>query len=252
MPNSVHFLYGGTFDPPHFGHLYPLQHTADLLQIPRVSLLPAHIPALKSKPSISQHRVAMTQLLAQLDQRFDVNLSEINSPSISYTVDTMAKLKQRNTDETLVFIVGQDSLSSLYKWHNWQQLFDYCHLLVMVRPKQANQKNKQMASKLYEFQTESDGLGDFVDSEMDEQSKLYLSSKLAPVNVVSRCNNGDAFMDIISNLTEGKLWLVNNTPYFCSSSFIREQLRTNKDVSPYVPKSIVEYIKQHELYKPIK
>jgi len=251
LPNSVRCIYGGTFDPPHFGHLYPLQHTADILKIPHVSLLPAHIPALKSKVSSSAHRLAMTERLAQLDKRFEVDTSEIKRNTTSFTVDTLRELKQAKK-QNIVFIIGQDSLCTLHKWHNWRALFDYCHLLVMVRPSQADQNNEQMASKLYTFNTGQHVLGDFVGSEMDEQSQLYLSSKLAPVNVVGQCNNSDAFMDIISNLTEGKLWLVNNSPYFCSSTFVREQLRANQDVSPYVPKSIIEYIKQHNLYQPIE
>lgn len=241
-------LYGGTFDPPHYGHLYPLQQTADLLGLNSISLIPSHIPALKEGITSAAHRVAMTTLLAEEDDRLSVNLLEVENNRTSYTIDTLRQLKQEDDSRNLVFIIGQDSLSSLNKWHNWKDIFKYCHLLVMIRPSHAGEKQSTVASKLYNFKTEQCVLSDFVGSKMDEKSQLYLSSKLAPVNLVSQCNTSDAFTDIISKLTEGNLWLVNNAPYYCSSTSIREMIRANEDVSAFLPLKIENYIKQHQLY----
>ena len=241
-------LYGGTFDPPHYGHLYPLQQTADLLGIKRISLVPSHIPALKHGVSSTAHRVAMTTLLAEEDERMSVNLIEVNNNKTSYTVDTLRQLKQEDKTKNLVFIIGQDSLSTLNKWHNWKDIFKYCHLLVMIRPCEADAKKNRMASKLYDFNTGEHAINDFIGSKMDKESQLYLSSKLAPVNLIRQCNTSDAFTDIISKLPEGNLWLVNNAPYYCSSTSIREKIRANEEVSSYLPLKIENYIKQHQLY----
>lgn len=250
LHKDVIFLYGGTFDPPHYGHIQPLLNTADLLGITHIELLPAFIPALKEKVSASKHRLAMVRLLAQLDTRLSVNTLEIERNTKTYTIDTVKALKNNNPDKTIVFIAGADSLQSLHKWHNWQLLFDYCHLMIMQRPKDETRTDKTLALKLYKFQTEQCVLGDIVSSEMDAQSALYLSSKLAPVNLVKQCDNHTAFMDIIHKLTEGNLWLVNNQTIALSSTMLRKKLKANEDVSEFMPNTIIEYIKQHKLYQP--
>ncbi|MGB3726154.1 MAG: nicotinate (nicotinamide) nucleotide adenylyltransferase [Glaciecola sp.] len=247
MHKDIKFIYGGTFDPPHYGHLRPLQSTADLLGIPHIELMPAHVPALKSEVSASEHRVNMLRHLVALDPRFTINTIETKQQNTTYTVKTLQQLKQLHPNTQLVFIMGDDSLAHIHKWYHWQQMFDYAHILVMTRPSTAHHSTI-VASNLYKFRTEQGLLCDIVSSEMDDKSKLYLSSKLAPVNVVKQCDTNSAFMDIISTSTAGNLWLVNNNTMALSSTSVRSRIAKQQDVSDLVPSTIVNYIKQHQLY----
>ena len=242
------FLYGGTFDPPHFGHLYPLQSVADKLNIDSISLLPASIPALKKAVSSATHRLAMTRLLIAQDDRLKLDTTELEREGPSYTINTLQHLKSLHPRHKIVFIIGQDALANIHLWHNWRSLFDYCHLLVMTRPNTAYLETNKVASNLYKFYTHSKVLDDIVSSKMDEQSRLYLSSKLAPIDDVKQCEINNAFMDIISTSIEGNLWLVRNDTIAISSTLIRERVRCGKDISQWVPNPIIEYITQHNLY----
>lgn len=284
MPNKrpqqskVKALYGGAFDPPHLGHIQPLLATADTLNLQHIELLPSHVPVFKDKASTIEHRLAMTHLMANVDPRLSVNTIELRREEPSYTVDTLAQLKQQAPEQILVFIIGSDSLANLHKWHNWKDLFNYCHLVVMLRPEDAllrkatlsedinNRgatvqskllnmvaKNNTLALNLYDFHTTSLLFDDLVSSRMDETSHAYLSSKLAPAdgvrhNLINLGCMSNAFMDIISASATGKLWLVNNQQIAVSSTFVRMQLKQGRNVERWVPKSILNYINQHQLY----
>lgn len=266
---SVKALYGGTFDPPHYGHLHPLLNTADLLKLTQIELLPAHVPVFKDRALSIEHRLAMTQLLAELDPRLSVNTIELERNQASFTIDTLIQLKQQKPEQALVFIIGSDSLRNIHKWHQWQRLFDYCHIVVMLRPEElqndvqkdiqlenANSlpNNNDLALNLYDFRTTSLLFDDLVSSEMDEASRTYLSSKLALADVDKhnsrniRCMN-NAFTDIIQASAVGKLWLVNNQQLAVSSTFVRMQLKHNKNVERWVPQNILNYINNHQLYQ---
>ena len=100
MPNKtkqkqINAIFGGTFDPPHIGHLLPLQETADILGLLEVSLMPANVPALKQGISEGHHRIEMTRLLCEIDPRFKIDLTEFERDSISYTVNTLKYLKEK-------------------------------------------------------------------------------------------------------------------------------------------------------------
>lgn len=255
---QINAIFGGTFDPPHIGHLMPLQETADILQLPSVSLMPANIPALKQGMSEGHHRIEMTRLLCDLDPRFTVDLSEFERNSVSYTVNTLKQMKENRPKQTIIFIIGLDSLLSLHKWHNWEQLFNYCHLVVMLRPplnssakdsKLLKHKSEEVALNLYDFYTSENEFNRIVGKEMDNNTRHLLISKLAhAVNDIQSINHS-AFRDIIEKSAMGNLWFINNRVLSVSSSEIRQQIKTGVTPNNLVPQSILDYIQQHQLYK---
>lgn len=254
---TITTLFGGTFDPPHFGHLIPLQEVADMLQLPTVSLLPANVPVFKKNATPAEHRVAMTRLLCQLDQRFEIDLTEVQRTAVSYTIDTLTHLKQQNPNQVIVFIIGLDALLSIYTWERWQELFDYCHLIVMMRPLENSSPRpepkkqpakEKLASNLYNFYTSSQQFDTIVGTQIPETAKQFLASRLARTENTSECINQQAFQDIIRNCPIGKLWFINNQVLPLSSSYIRQQLNAGKKISEWVPASICDYINEHQLY----
>ena len=255
---QIHAIFGGTFDPPHIGHILPLQETADVLNLTKISLMPANVPALKKDISESHHRVAMTRLLCAEDPRFTINLAEFSRSSTSYTVETLKQMKNAEPNQIILFIVGLDSLLSLHKWYEWEHLFKYCHLVVMLRPSlnktdpnistiKAN--TKEVASNLYNFHTSAIEFDTMVGKQMDEKTRLLLMSKLAQTEKQIQCINYSAFRDIISNSAEGKLWFIKNHVLPVSSSEIRQRIKTGKSLNNMVPQSVVDYINTHQLYK---
>lgn len=272
---KVRALYGGTFDPPHYGHLRPLLTAADALKLPSIELLPAHIPVFKAQASAVQHRLAMTQALASLDKRLSVNTIELLRNKKSFTVDTLRQLKQAAPSDTLIFIIGSDSLANLHTWQEWRLLFDYCHILVLLRPSildNTNDDNKgssdvkhaknnaenlnannTLALNLYNFRTATSLFDSLLSPEMDDSSKAFLLSKLArPDELAQNPENqgckGIAFTDIMASSEAGKLCFVNNQQVAVSSTFIRAKIAKGESINEWVPNNVINYIKQHRLY----
>lgn len=132
-------LFGGTFDPIHFGHLRPTLALAKEVGLNNISLLPNRIPPHKPQPeATTEQRLAMLKLAISDYSLFSIDTRElepqlINQPS--FTVDTLRAWRDQNgTQSGLAFIIGQDSLLNLPTWKEWQKLLDYCHLLICKRP----------------------------------------------------------------------------------------------------------------------
>jgi nicotinate-nucleotide adenylyltransferase len=103
-------LFGGTFDPPHMGHLAVASAALDQLPIANVRFIPAGEPWQKAGRSVTgtAHRLAMTRLAAADDDRFVVDTVEIDRPGPSYTIDTI-----RHFGDDVVLILGADAAASI-------------------------------------------------------------------------------------------------------------------------------------------
>lgn len=133
---ALHALFGGTFDPIHYGHLQPVEALAALAGLEKVTLLPNNVPPHRPQPEASPaQRVAMIKLAIAGNPLFDLDLREMQHDTPSWTIETLASVRaERGSRQPLAFIIGQDSLLSLHKWHRWQELLTFCHLLVCQRP----------------------------------------------------------------------------------------------------------------------
>ncbi|WP_338562119.1 nicotinate-nucleotide adenylyltransferase [Erwinia sp. E_sp_B01_3] len=133
---SLQALFGGTFDPVHYGHLKPAEALAKLTGLQKVTLMPNNVPPHRPQPEATPaQRVEMIRLAIADNPLFDIDLREMQRETPSYTLETLIALRQeRGKDQPLGFIIGQDSLLTLHKWHRWEELLDYCHLLVCKRP----------------------------------------------------------------------------------------------------------------------
>lgn len=131
-------LFGGTFDPIHYGHLKPVIALARLVGLRRVTLLPNNVPPHRPQPEASAlQRLTMAQLaIADAGGTlFDIDDRELRRDNPSWTVETFETLRrERGADAPLGFIIGQDSLLTLPQWHRGLELLDTCHLLVCARP----------------------------------------------------------------------------------------------------------------------
>ncbi|MHC6645090.1 nicotinate (nicotinamide) nucleotide adenylyltransferase [Alteromonas sp. HB246098] len=128
----VKAILGGTFNPPHKGHIGAALKAADEVGIERVYLMPCKLAPHKSVGVSETHRVRMIELCAQNNDRLIPELIELTLPSPSYTVKTLRALREKSND-TICFFIGADSLYNLDKWYEWEDLLDYCHLVVMRR-----------------------------------------------------------------------------------------------------------------------
>lgn len=128
-------LLGGTFDPVHFGHLRPALDLLHKLNLDHITLIPNHQPPHRDAPgATSAQRLAMINLAIANCPELAVDDREMQQDKLSYTVDTLVQLRKELPDTPLCFLMGMDSLLSFTRWHRWQDILRFCHLVVSYRP----------------------------------------------------------------------------------------------------------------------
>ena len=128
-------ILGGTFDPPHFGHLLAAVDAVERLTLDRLVLVPAAVQPLKSATvtAPARDRLAMTRLLVQDDRRFEVDPLEIERSGLSYSVDTLGTFAERFPSAERFFLVGADVLRTFEKWREPERVLALATLVVMTR-----------------------------------------------------------------------------------------------------------------------
>ncbi|KPK46923.1 MAG: hypothetical protein AMJ77_04755 [Dehalococcoidia bacterium SM23_28_2] len=129
-------ILGGTFDPPHVGHLILAEEARQALGLQQVLFVPAGEPWRKAGRQLSppEHRLAMVRLAVGDNSDFDVATLEIERKGPSYTAETLAALQQQLPDDgEFFFIVGQDSLADLPHWRQPERIVSLARLAVARR-----------------------------------------------------------------------------------------------------------------------
>lgn len=204
-------IYGGTFNPVHYGHLRTALEIKDLLGLSELRLVPCRLPPHREEPDVTaKQRFEMLQLAIAGSEGMLVDPCELQREGPSYMVDTLAAIKQSQPNETLVLIMGMDAFQGLEGWSRWQQLFDLAHIVVMTRPG-------------FNIQT----LG-------------------APF--VTRVVEN---IEELSRQSSGGLWFQEVTQLNISATQIRALLADQGDVRFLMPEQVLDFIKRHNLYRAV-
>ncbi|MFP8965696.1 nicotinate-nucleotide adenylyltransferase [Pokkaliibacter sp. CJK22405] len=137
VPDSTPLvLLGGTFDPVHAGHLRLAMEIADALPDAAIRLLPCQLPVHKAAAGASvEQRLAMLEHAIADEPRLNIDTQELDRDTPSYTILTLEATRQRiGCERPLFWVIGMDSLVNLPSWQRWQEMTDFCHLLVIARP----------------------------------------------------------------------------------------------------------------------
>lgn len=129
-------IFGGTFDPIHFGHLRLAQELAVGLGFGQVRFIPAGHPPHRAKPRTpALHRLEMVRLAIAGNPLFVLDDREVLKETASYTVETLQDLRSElGSDVPLCLNMGADAFLALTTWHQWRSLFDLAHIVVAHRP----------------------------------------------------------------------------------------------------------------------
>lgn len=202
-------VYGGSFDPVHEGHLGTASEASELAGCDRVLMIPAALSPGKLAPRASaQQRMEMLQLAVADWPGLQADPCELEREGLSYTVETLRLLRQREAD-SLVLILGSDAFLGLEQWYCWQELFELAHILVAGRPGVACQPQGALAEE-------------------------YARRRVVDPGRMQTCDAGLVY--------EARL-----TQYPISSTVIRQQLR-NHDSPSGLPRAVADYISALNLY----
>lgn len=210
-------IFGGTFDPVHFGHLRLAEEAADALNLPRIRWIPAGQPSLRDTPKVgAAQRLEMVRLAIAGNPRFELDAAEVESAGPSYTVPTLERLRRADAcgpRRPLVLLTGADAFAGLSGWHRWERLFDFAHIAVAHRPG---------------FTVEAD----------------RLPPALARVFRERFCDNHAE----LSRAPAGRIATFAMTPLDISATKIRTLLSRGRSVRYLVPDVLVAHIREHHFY----
>lgn len=129
-------LFGGTFDPVHYGHLRLAEEAIAQLGLAGVRWIPAGNPPHRGAPQVTAaQRLAMVSRSTADNPRFSVDPAEVEAAAPSYTVLTLERLRaELGPAQPLVLLVGADAFAGLAGWHRWPEILDLAHVAVSHRP----------------------------------------------------------------------------------------------------------------------
>ncbi len=211
---ALHALFGGTFDPIHYGHLRPVEALAQEVGLQHIILLPNHVPPHRPQPEASPaQRLKMVELAIEGNPLFSVDERELRRTSPSYTIETLEQLREElGKDIPLAFIFGQDTLLTLHTWNHWESILSYCHLLVCARPGYP----RQLATP-----------------ELQQWLEEHLTTQ--PEKLGQQPN--------------GLIYLAHTPLLDISATEIRERQSTGRSCDDLLPPGVQKYIHQQGLYR---
>ena len=213
-------IFGGTFDPIHNGHIFPVLEGAEKANIKKIALMPCFIPSHKNPATASsEDRLKMVELVCADYPLFYPDSRDIKRGKPTFSVDSLKEIRSAMPNTPLCFFIGTDSLQNLFSWHQWETLFSLCHFVVCER--------KGESVKI---------LNSHSDNSLQLQALLNKRQTFTPM--------------ALHNSLAGHIYVANTQTLTVSSTKIRQQLNKNQSVDAFLPSKIIDYIQQHKLYQP--
>ncbi len=209
-------LFGGTFDPVHFGHLRLATELAEAFRLEKVVFIPAGLPYHRGRTAhaSAEERLTMLKLAIARDPRFDLDERELRRDGATYSYDTLAAIRaERGPEQPLVFLAGSDAFARIDTWHRWAELFELAHFAVAIRGDDSAWSTR--------------GPGAFP-REVWPRITLNLREMLsAPA---------------------GKVMTFAMTPLAISSTTIRALVAEGSSIRYLAPDPVVEFVRSHGIY----
>jgi nicotinate-nucleotide adenylyltransferase len=129
-------VFGGIFDPIHYGHLRTAHEVHELLGLEAVSFVPAGDPPHRAAPfAAAATRLEMVRAAVGEDARFVVDDRELRRQGLSYTIHTLEELRTERAGQPLVLILGMDAFAGFDRWHRAAEIPTLAHIVIALRPK---------------------------------------------------------------------------------------------------------------------
>lgn len=209
-------LFGGTFDPVHFGHLRLAEEAIGHLGLGGVRWIPAGQPPHRGVPEVTaEQRLEMVLRCTAENEHFSVDASEVKAAAPSYTVHTLERLRaELGAEHSLILLVGADAFAGLSGWHRWRDIFSLAHVAVSHRPG---------------FPVEITSLPHELATEFHDR---HLTG-----------------IDGLKDTPAGGIATFAMTQLAISATQIRKLLANGVSARYLLPDSVLDYIQRHQLYR---
>ena len=213
-------IFGGTFNPIHYGHLRAAEEVREQLGLDRVLFVPSGNPPLKRKDiAPARHRFAMVKLAVKDNRLFQLSDIESRLPGKSYTVKTIEALQKENPQVEFSLILGIDAFLDIPNWWRPEHLVTLAHFIVISRPG-------------YAF--------------LDLRSSPYIKINKP---ILKGLDASDIESHKATLLSQKKAVLLRLTPLSISSTEIRRLVQLGSSIKYLLPPAVQSYIMNNKLYK---
>ena len=177
-------VYGGSFDPVHFGHLKTANSIKNELNFERLFLLPCFEPVHKNSLHYSsKERLKMLSLAIKEFPSLEIDTREIDRGGSSFMIDTLIELLEEFKENNICLIIGMDSFISFKTWKKWDQFANLVHLIVLPRnsgqPSQNSLDTFELAIDKNDLKIKPNGLLYFSNSELIDISSTDIRDRIA-------------------------------------------------------------------------
>lgn len=210
---------GGAFDPIHYGHIKLAKAWQDVATLSKVLFIPSGLAPHKNIVLENKHRVEMLNLALNPYTNFFTDDREIkknqNDLKPSYTIETLQSLIiEKKEDQAFCFLMGSDAFLNLESWHLWNELFNYCHILIVERRESPIIVDQLTSALKKEW---SERLTQNIEDLRGSSYGLIMTKKFEYIDI--------------------------------SSSQIRDAIYSNKNLTDFLPAAVADYINLHGLYR---
>jgi len=203
-------VFGGTFDPIHYGHLRTVAQVNQHIQFGKVLFIPAAVPPHRDAPQATvEQRVHMLQLALGKYPGFEIDERELHRDGPSYTVDTLRSLHEDFPESVLCLIIGMDAFLGFNTWHQWQEIPAVAHIVVIQRP--GWNSNEQFPDWCWQSEFES------IEALRDKEAGVICMCEVDPIDI--------------------------------SASAIRRDLKHGNENTGRLPELVLNYILENKLYQ---
>lgn len=207
-------IFGGTFDPVHYGHLRCADEAREKLGLNNLYLLPAGTPPHRKPPqATTRQRLEMLHLAQAEFPQLEIDDRETRRSGPSYMVDTLQELRTEFPQTPLLLLIGQDAANHLHSWFHWEQLFELAHIVILTRP----------------------GAKAEYRSDLARQMQRRLS---ADVQALCRSDAGGVLYLEVASID-------------VSATSIKSIMRLGRSPRSMLPGAVLDYINENQLYLPV-
>ncbi|MEP4146871.1 MAG: nicotinate-nucleotide adenylyltransferase [Halioglobus sp.] len=206
-------VFGGTFNPVHYGHLRSALELSERLELDHVRLMPCAVPPHRDVPACgASERADMVKLAVRDESHLRCDTRELGREGVSYTILSLEELRLELGDgHSLCLVMGCDALLKINSWHRWEELLDVAHIVVMARPGWHFPETGVVADWLAGHRTS------------DHQ--------------------------ILRSQACGSVLIEELRPLAISSTEIRDLLQAGRSVRYLLPEPVLDYIETRQLYR---
>lgn len=223
-------FYGGSFDPPHNGHLTIAEKLTEVFELDEFVFIPAfHAPHKKDKkPTAALHRFAMLCLATANEDKIKVSKIELDAPERPFTFETQLKLKDALPGAEIFFVIGADSWNEIDTWREWQRVLTLTNIIIVTRPN-------------YEI------VFSHVTDEICQRIVDLRKAENCPL--MNTDENGLKIKDRRPQTENQKIYITDAVNIDVSATEIRRRIRASEmDWLKDVPQEVAKYIEKYDIY----